>query len=307
MIKPPLRILMLFLAGDILSGEPVFADEVLVHEPSPAVRSAFGLSSFYQQWVNVDGFPVVASRRVSPYAVKEAAWLIRRLIGHRPDLLRAMAQNRIRFSVMAHDEVTTDIPEHSDLRPGFYWDRRARGLGPTLARPSVSCGEENLLNYPGDPYTTENILVHEFAHAIHLMGLNTVDINFDERLRETFEKARSNGLWNGTYASSNKEEYWAEGVQSWFDTNREYDSEHNHVNTREEVKDYDRGLAVLLADVFGDTDWRYTRPATRVQLPHLRGFSAQNLPQFRWPTELEAVYKQLFDPDGDGGEKVDKP
>ena len=45
------------------------------------------------------------------------------------------------------------------------------------------------------------------------------------------------GLWKGKYAATNFHEYWAEGVQSWFDTNRENDHDHNHVNTREELKD----------------------------------------------------------------------
>ncbi|MFQ5808669.1 MAG: alpha/beta hydrolase [Armatimonadota bacterium] len=30
---------------------------------------------------------------------------------------------------MSEDEFTTDVPEHSDLEPAAYWDRRARGLG----------------------------------------------------------------------------------------------------------------------------------------------------------------------------------
>lgn len=51
---------------------------------------------------------------------------------------------------MAQDEMTTDVPEHCDLRPKDYWDRRARRLGATDARPAVSCGEENLLCLPGD-------------------------------------------------------------------------------------------------------------------------------------------------------------
>ena len=37
--------------------------------------------------------------------------------------------------------------------------------------PSVSCGEENLLALEGDPYSTECILIHEFAHNIHLRGM----------------------------------------------------------------------------------------------------------------------------------------
>ena len=53
-------------------------------------------------WIDVEGMPVVASARVSPFAVREAAWLIRRMIGHRKDVLRALATNRVRFAVMAH-------------------------------------------------------------------------------------------------------------------------------------------------------------------------------------------------------------
>ena len=79
---------------------------------------------FYEQWVNVDGLPVVASAKVNPYAVKEAAWLIRQMIGHRQDILQALAKNNVRFAVMAHNELTTQIPEHSDLQPSSYWDRR---------------------------------------------------------------------------------------------------------------------------------------------------------------------------------------
>jgi len=62
------------------------------------VRNAFELDPFYQQWIDVEGMPVVASARVSPYAVKEAAWLIRRMIGHRQDVLGALATNRVRLA-----------------------------------------------------------------------------------------------------------------------------------------------------------------------------------------------------------------
>ena len=271
--------------------------------PPPTVRDAFELDPFYQQWIDVEGLPVVASVQVNPYALKEAAWLIRQMIGYRPAVLRAMAHNNVRFVIMAHDEMTTDIPEHSDLRPDFYWDRRTRGLGATRERPAVSCGEENLLNYPGDPYWNENILIHEFSHALHQMGLNTVNPDFDNRLKSTFETAKKNKLWKGTYASTNKEEYWAEGVQSWFNTNRENDAEHNNVNTRTELKNYDTALATLLGEVFGDTDWRYAPATTRTHLPHLQGFNPQGFPTFEWPPELAELDQQLRNPDSDGSGK----
>ena len=116
------------------------AQSVNIPEPvSPpvAVRETFNLDPFYEQWIDVEGLPVVASAKVNPYAVKEAAYLIRQMIGHRQDVLQALAGNNVRFAVMAHNELTTQIPEHSDLQPDFYWDRRARGLGSTPARPAV--------------------------------------------------------------------------------------------------------------------------------------------------------------------------
>ena len=228
------------------------------------------------------------------------------MIGHRKDVLRALAANRVRFAVMAHNELTTEIPEHSDLVPAFYWDRRARGLGPTEIRPATSCGEENLLNFRGDPYATENILIHEFSHGIHLMGLNTVDSRFESRLRKAYDEALRNGLWANTYAATNKEEYWAEGVQSWFDTNREYDGEHNHVDTRAELKQYDPALATLLEEVFGDTEWRYTPATARTHMAHLQGFNPAYSPRFEWPSELmelSELNRELHNLDSDGGGK----
>lgn len=274
--------------------------------PSTAVRKTFDLDPFYVQWIDVEGLPVVASAKVNPYAVREAAWLMRQVIGHRQDVLQALAKNNVRFAVMAYNELTTQIPEHSDLQPDYYWDRRARGLGSTPSRPAVSCGEENLLNYEGDPYSTENILVHEFAHAIHQMGLNTVDPSFDDRLKALYDAAVEKGLWENTYAITNKAEYWAEGTQSWFDTNRANDDQHNHVDTRDKLKEYDPALATLLTEVYGDTDWRYTQAVTRTHLVHLQGFNPETSPKFEWPAELIALHEfhqQLKNPDSDGGDK----
>ena len=143
-------------------------------------------------------------------------------------------------------------------------------------------------------------MIHEFSHSVHLDGLNTVDPSFDDRLRKAFDAAIAKGLWKGTYASSNsRAEYWAEGAQAWF----RVQFEHIDINTRAELKEYDPALAQLLTEVFGDTDWRYTPPATRTHLPHLQGFDSQDSPTFEWPPALVACYEPLFEPDGDGGDK----
>ena len=272
------------------------ARDVPAVQPPPAeVRERFALTDFYDQWLDAGGLPVVASHRVAPQALQEARFLILQMLGHRPEVLEAMAANGVRYTVMAHDEWTTDVPEHADLEPARYWDRRARGLGATRHRPSVSCGEENLLGLPGDPYASENILIHEFAHALHQMGLVTTDPTFDPRLNDAYNEAVREGRWKGTYAESNRNEYWAEGVQSYFDTNRENDAQHGTVDTREELAEHDPPLFALCVEVFGADAWRYVHARERLDQPHLAGWDPASAPRFAWPEAMVAAYAEEED------------
>ena len=295
----PIDITTILLTGTV--STPYTNQAINISEPVPppsTIREAFELSLFYQQWVDVEGLPVVASEKVNPYALKEAAWLIWQMIGHRPEILHVLVQKRVRFVVIGHTEITTDIPEYSDQGPDFLVYRfRGLGGGGLSGHIAVSSSEENLLHYPGT-FGLYNVMLHEFAHAIHRFGLNTVDPTFDNRLQIAYAAAIEKGLWQGTYASSNRGEYWAEATQAWF-----YPKGASSFkgNTRQVLKNYDPGLAALLAEIYGDSEWRYTPLATRTHLPHLQGFDPQDSPMFQgWP-ELEAVYRQLSNPDSDGG------
>ena len=262
MLQTARRLLPLLIVCACCAAAPESSPPQNVPDVAPVpddVRERFKLDPFYVKHIDVGGFPVVSSARVSDAGLREAAYLVRSMLAGREDVLKSLADNNVRLAVMSPNEQTTDIPEHSDLKPKAYWDKRARGLGPTPERPAVSCGEENLLNLPGDRYPTENILIHEFAHAIHLMGINPIDDKFDGRLKAVYEKAMAAGLWKGKYAAGNKEEYWAEAVQSYFDTNREDDHDHNHVDTREELKAYDPDLFALVDETFKGNPWRYVR------------------------------------------------
>ena len=262
---------------------------------SAELREAFDLKPFYQKSLVLEGFPILSSDKVPDEALYEAAHIIRTMLKNRPDILRELAKNKVRYAIMAVDERTLDVPEHSDLKPAAYWNRRARGLGATKQRPTVSCGEENLLGNPGDPYSTESICVHEFAHAIHDTALKTLDPTFDERLHELYKKAMAKGLWKDKYAATNRHEYWAEAVQSWFGNNRESDHDHNHVNTREELIEYDKPIADLCAEVFGENDWTYRRPdhPSRKNDPHLKDLDRSELKPFAWSKEEIEAYQAL--------------
>ncbi len=254
--------------------------------------AALKLDPFYAKYVSANGYPIVASRQVNDYALKEAAYLVDLMLAQRPDVRLAMIRSGSRLIVMGHNEFTTDIPEYSRFKPKDYWDARARGLGGSRTDPVCSCAEENVLAYPGDPYSTENIVIHEFAHNIHWRGMVNVDDTFNDRLKQTYDTAIKKGLWAGKYASVNHSEYFAEGVQSWFDNNRQPDHDHNHVDTRKELKEYDTGLAALCNEVFGDTKLVYTKPQTRLH-GHLTGYNPETAPSFEWPARLKAVKEEI--------------
>ena len=288
----PLLFPLLFLSAAI--GIKTIPSESFKVTPIPEeLRKEFDLKPHYQKVLLIDTFPIVASAEVQDAALYEAASIIHSMLKNRPDIIRELAKNKIRYSIMSPNERTCDLPEHSDLTPKAYWNRRARGLGATRQRPSVSCGEENLLHNPGDPYSTESICVHEFAHAIHLMAVNSLDPTFDQRLAKTYKEAMARGLWAGKYAGSNKEEYWAEAVQSWFGTNRENDHDHNHVNSRTELVDYDPAIAALCEEIFGENNWRYIRSdhPSRKEEPHLKNLDRSKLLPFGWTTREQADYE----------------
>lgn len=262
------------------------------HLEVTAVPTALKADPFYKKFVDAYGLPVLSSEKVSDYALSEAGFLITEMLVLRPDVLKAMIESGSQLRIMAHNEYTTDLPGWDHLVPKDYRDARARGMGGSLRDPLCSCAEENLLGYPGDPYSDESIVIHELAHNIHLRGVVRVDPTFDRRLEKTYEAAMKKWLWAGKYASVNHYEYFAEGVQSWFDNNRPPDHDHNHVDTRVELIEYDPALAALCKEVFGETELKYTKPTTRLH-GHLEGYDPTTAPAFKWPERLKKAQAKI--------------
>jgi len=265
MLPNPLRTraaVLLFAAlvcGAVWAGPPEKAppaEETKVTEVPEELRESLKLDPFYQKYTSAGGIPVLSSDKVSDQGLLEAAYLIQQMLAERPEILREMVRRGVRFVVMAPTEMTTDVPEQRDMTPKDYWDKRARGLGGRI----TSCGEENLLNLKGDRYRNENILVHEFSHAIHQFGIGRLDPKFTGRLKDVYGRAMGKELWKDTYAATNPSEYWAEGVQSYFDCNAPPNrGVHNDINTREKLAKYDPELFDLIDEVFKQNKWRYMR------------------------------------------------
>lgn len=277
--------------------------------PPPASLS---LHPFYKKYLNLVsdpnsalGIPLSSSENVSPQAFRVASYILLRLLSVRADVRAGILKtwstpashngpNMNRVAILATNEVTTNMPEYDDLTPKSTWDR-CRGLGATAYRPLTSAGEENLMQYgyPTDKYYRENILVHEFAQTFWDMGMlkGTVDaLQQDAQRNNAYASAMASGRWVHTYAATNPTEYWAEGIQDWFDANGQAsppyrypdpppfadgfddsaDGIHNLTDTRAELQTYDPLFYALAQPFFASTRWSsfckpYHRTSARIE------------------------------------------
>lgn len=218
------------------------------------------IDPFYRKYACVNGIPILSSDKVPDTAIYAAYKTIKFMTDSLPkEVLESMISRNTRVAIMARYEGTTDIPEHAYLANDttLNWDVRARGLGGSIELPLTTCAEENLLCYQIDKYHAEDILIHEFAHTIHEVGIMPIDSTFNSLLQEQMDAVIAQGKYEGTYAITNILEYFAEGVQTWFNVNAEVpepDGKHNHINTRIELKEYDPGLYQILNTFFPESD-----------------------------------------------------
>jgi dipeptidyl aminopeptidase/acylaminoacyl peptidase len=250
---------------------------------------------FYAKYLDIDGLPVVAAEVVADEALHRTHDIVSHLLAGRPDVLKAMRTNGMYLIIIGKDQVYTDMPEYRDHPNPSFQNERVRGTG---GKPT-SFGEENLLSLPLDRYDDESIGVHEFCHTID-GALRSIDPDWSQRLRDTYQAARKKNLYENTYAGSNSGEYWAEICQAYFDCNRVNNWNHGPVGTREQLKAYDPQGYELVRTTFQlrpDQDWRYSylRTLPCVQEPPAKFQLNPYYTKFTWAREFTIVGRKASD------------
>lgn len=252
-------------AERVKTGAPVELISDYVNANVGPVPKSLDVSRFYKKYTDALGIPVIASEKVPDAALLVARDIVNTMLAARPDIRKALIARNWRTGVIAEVEMTMDIPEYSRMkRPGAprdepvtqadrdYHANRSRGLG---GNPTTGA-EENLLGYPGTRYWGEHIFVHEFAHAIMGGGIRDVDAAMHKEIRAAYDSAMAAGKYvhadgRKHYATTNANEYWAEGVQWWFFSNYgECFAGDVKVETPEEFAAYDPVLNELIGRVF---------------------------------------------------------
>lgn len=233
--------------------------------------AALKLDPFYVRYVDAGGIPIASSVKVPDDALLFARDIALAMLADRGDLRQWMAASRFRIAIMAVDEGTTDLPEQRDwkkpavddprlticerkhyadrigrLSDRDYWNNRARGMGGEL----TSAATENLLGTPDSRYYGENIFVHELSHGI-LEAIRHQDPALYTAIERAYAGAMARGMWKGEYAAVTVDEYWAEGTQTWFNSNRIAVVDGQRILNDDDLARYDVALYNVLAQVYG--------------------------------------------------------
>lgn len=226
------------------------------------------ITSFYTKTrTTKSGIVVKSDDGVSDAALNKTAEIVDAELGlaQSNGIARAMVEHGNAVAVYGNHEMPNLLPEQ---RYGF--DKTmyaAEGYGGYPGDGFVSSiSEKNVMRTTGDPdpanntaYTDESVLVHEFAHAIKLGGLDQMA---DQTLANTFyaayAHAKQAGLWANTYSYQNSDEFFATMATIWFNVMSEsgdgsYDGTRSPINTRDELKAYDPVTYDALAQIFPAT------------------------------------------------------
>ena len=253
---------------DKTSAEPGVVDIVEDFGPEPVATEPLAIpaseitlfklsTTYYKKYVMLgttleNSIPIVCGSNVTDLAMQQAK-LQCSYIANTPAILNMLRQQRIHIVIFGNSEYPDVIPGWD---PNLDATRYAGGYGPNM--PGASCGIHmgDILNNTFDRYPTENIVIHEFGHAVIDFGLDKLFPGFKDNISAIWNRAKTKGLWKNTYAITNASEYWAEGVQSYFNLNGKGpeagDGTHNHVNTRALLKTYDPEFYDVLHNVYGD-------------------------------------------------------
>ena len=111
--------------------------------------------------------------------------------------------------------------------------------------------EEDVLGLPVSRYFGETIFVHEFAHNV-LFAIQGADPALYSKVEAAYANALANDLWFEEYTTTTIQEYWAEGTQFWFNSNRLQAFDGRQILDHSDLAAYDPHLFAVLAEAYGE-------------------------------------------------------
>lgn len=208
--------------------------------------------AFYQQEIVMDcGVKILGTKNVRPEAMTKAEEMLEIILANEA-IAKRMGEAGCMLGIFGEGEIAYDILEHR-----YTYDENylyVEGFGGT---PLASIKDANVLRLREEDYWTnyadESILVHEFGHTVQNYGLT--DAQYREWENIYNESVTKGGKWPNSYAGSNSSEYFATLSAIWFNAmddtwDGEWDGVRGPVNTRSELKAYDKAAYDFLSEIY---------------------------------------------------------
>lgn len=212
-----------------------------------------GINPFYQKILDNSGITIVSDATVDDEALLRAQYVVNTMLKYLPDVKQSMQNAKFRVNIIARKQIVTDLPDFSYLTGVSSTETGSVGMAYSSlralgGRTALAVGEENLLCDSVQPFWSEDVSVHEFAHSIKMHMTSQMS----GRIDAAYNSAVANHLYTpGIYMMANSQEYWAEATQSWFGVTLRIDV-NNGYNTRAKLTPHDPTIIGILNDVFQD-------------------------------------------------------
>jgi hypothetical protein len=243
----------------------------------------FNIDPYYTKFTWAREFTVIG-REASDTALLKANDTVRKMFAYRHDILKALIADGAKLVVLGRNERLVSLPE---CRKATGIDALARTLDYAPETKLLVVAEENVTGNPKKPRVGDNQVIRVFANALYQvtsqrpvdpnwdnpsrnrgmqqyeLRVKRLDVRFDAKLKEIYQKAIETGKWKGTAATHSHVEYWVKGVLAWFDATGQdavpADAAHP-IDSRDALQRYDPDLHELVDETMayrGHVDWRY--------------------------------------------------
>jgi hypothetical protein len=173
--------------------------------------------NFYTQSVEVNGVTIRGSSKVDKATMETVKARVAKMLANAPTITANFKAAKMELHVFARSEKITDLPEYAAFAQAATVDdnsfeHRFHGGKPTGT--SVACSEENVMRDKSDPYPNDyDVCTHELAHSVLEIG---VDPAARLKVIARYHAALGEGLYDGVYAGSSFNEFFAEASAHYF-------------------------------------------------------------------------------------------
>lgn len=215
----------------------------ILNRPGPDDPQTF--PAMYTQRREARGLTIVADSRVSDEALDIAVRTVEEVFANN-NLEEPLAAERAYVVVADDSQGVLDLPEFGCLEEelGAQFFSHVCGVADRADYPVATVNELDLVGDRSGPCGGLNILYHELGHLVQGWTLNYADYL---EVKYLYQAALDAGKYRGEYASTNPNEYFAEGTQAFFSTQVRGED-----RDREWLKQSDPDLYQLLDRIYNE-------------------------------------------------------